>query len=190
MLPRSSGSTSQTQPVDSNPADQRRRIWLNPNLISFSVAKIPFTLNRYQNKPVLTLTEALQKLRRGDMKVQDFPTMSVVSVPYGTDSKYYTLDNRRLWIFREYGQKIEVIIEEPTDEFCFKLTTVQCAETVCIVDHVEENHEFKESSSFLSKVLRWSIDNIKDDHYYKAQVCPRQLEVDRARPNSLFFTST
>ncbi|KAL2629325.1 hypothetical protein R1flu_014011 [Riccia fluitans] len=161
------------------PVDQGKLIRLDPKDILFSVEKIPFTLSRYQHRPLLTLTEALQKLRRGDMKVQEFPRMSVVRVSYGEEERYYTKGNRRLWIFKELGQRVEVSVEEADEDFQCKQTTIQYPQTVCIVDHVEEHHEFKESPSFLSTVLRWYIHEIKDDYFYRDRMrakIPKRFE--------------
>ncbi|GAX84802.1 hypothetical protein CEUSTIGMA_g12223.t1 [Chlamydomonas eustigma] len=47
----------------------------------------------------LSLENALQRLLQGDLKVEDFPKIRVVH----HDERYYSLDNKRLHLFRQYA---------------------------------------------------------------------------------------
>ncbi|KAL3700177.1 hypothetical protein R1sor_018199 [Riccia sorocarpa] len=110
-------SVSSSHTPYTQPPDQDKLQLMDPRSIFFSVSQIPFTLSRHKNLPILTLTEALQKLRRRDMKVKDFPRMSVVVVTCGEEGWYYSKDNRILWIFRELDEKVEVFVVEATEDF-------------------------------------------------------------------------
>eukprot|EP00756_Hemistasia_phaeocysticola_P038560 Hpha_TRINITY_DN16767_c0_g3::TRINITY_DN16767_c0_g3_i1::g.76718::m.76718 len=51
------------------------------------------------------LTETLEKLRAGDLSIYDFPVISV----FEEGGRWYSVNNRRLWIFKQHGERIPVI---------------------------------------------------------------------------------
>jgi len=62
-------------------------------------SKIRFTQDTISNKfrrNKGSVHEAIDKIRQKKMSVNDFPTIEVIK----KDNKYYSLDNRRLYIFR------------------------------------------------------------------------------------------
>ncbi|CAM6084426.1 unnamed protein product [Calypogeia fissa] len=142
--------------------------WMDPAAIRFSTDKIDFY---FQGRPQLTLTESLQKLRRGDSKVEDLEHIRVVFDR--TNSSYYSLDNRRLWVFKQLGKHIPVRLW-PADHECddpkFKSRPQGKANSVRLIDYVEESSEFKESGSFLTQVLRWSIYDLKNEDLHRDKV--------------------
>lgn len=66
---------------------------LKPSEIYYSQSSI-FCRFRRSSKYI---GETFDELYRGDIKIDDIPTIAVTKKP--DDEKWYTLDNRRLWVF-------------------------------------------------------------------------------------------
>ncbi|KAL3687345.1 hypothetical protein R1sor_013654 [Riccia sorocarpa] len=67
------------------------------------------------------------------------------------EERLQLMDPRRYLLFQSWAREVEVSVEEATEDFLLRLTEVEgSGQTVCIVDHVEEYYEFKESYSFLT----------------------------------------
>ena len=85
-----------------------------PEEIRYSTEKVEFN---FQCRPPMTVIESLQKLRRGDLIVEDLEPICVTIVFDKESCKYYSLDHRRLWVFKQLGRCIPVRIW-PEDEEC------------------------------------------------------------------------
>jgi len=59
----------------------------------------------------IPLIETLEQLRSASITVNDIPPIKVLEY----EGKWWTIDNRRLWVFREYGQVIPV--EKVNEEY-------------------------------------------------------------------------
>ncbi|GAQ79822.1 hypothetical protein KFL_000390110 [Klebsormidium nitens] len=67
------------------------------------------------------LTEVLELLRGGVMKVADLPPIRVVR----HEDKWWSLDNRRLWVLKQLGRPISVQVVNDHKELFEKRTTIE-----------------------------------------------------------------
>lgn len=110
------------------------------------------------NRP-LALETNLEYLKSGKLKVTDFPPIRVV--PH--ENVWYTLDNRRLWLFRSYGALIPVLqLKEAGKEFFQKLSREGDGETVTFITP-DDVKDYKMKQTLLSVVMKWSLEDILND---------------------------
>lgn len=113
----------------------------------------------------LSLTTAVQQLRDGKLKVTDFPPIRIVL----HRDCWYSLDNRRLWVFREYGARIPAIVVKADKEFFQKLCRVGDGESVTFLT-LDDVKEYKKSRTLMSEVLKWSVKDIMSENLLKNKV--------------------
>lgn len=113
----------------------------------------------------LSLTGAVQQLKDGKVKVTDFPPIRIVL----HRDFWYTLDNRRLWVFREYGAQIPAIVVKADKEFFQKLSRQGDGESVSFITP-EDAKEYKKNRTLMSEVLRWSVKEIMNENLLKNKV--------------------
>ena len=87
---------------------------LRPSDILFSVAVVDNKFHKYSNHRYLPIGETLDLLCEGKTKISDIPKISVVK----RKSEWITINNRRLWIFRQMERlgKCKTITVNATDE--------------------------------------------------------------------------
>lgn len=127
--------------------------WAGENTKSVSFAEV-VSANRS-----LELETNLEHLKAGKLKVTDFPPIRVVI----HENILYTLDNRRLWVFRSYGALIPVLLEEVGKEFFQKLSREGDGETVTFITS-DDVKDFKMKQTLLSVVLKWSLEDIMNEY--------------------------
>jgi hypothetical protein len=156
--------------------EENELTWVDPKFIKYSQASISrkFRNNEKRwagentksgsyaeavsaNRP-LELETNLQHLKAGKLKVTDFPPIRVVQ----HEKIWYTLDNRRLWVFRSYGALIPVLLQEVGKEFFQKLSREGDGETVTFITS-EDAKDYKMKQTLLSVVLKWSLEDIMND---------------------------
>lgn len=122
------------------------------------IAGISYTeaLNRTQS---LSLRTTVEQLRDGELKVTDIPSIRVVF----HQESWYSLDNRRLWVFKEFGEEIPVVIEKAEKDLFQKLfSRVGDGDSVTFINAVE-GEQHNEHQTLLSEVLRWSLKEVMDE---------------------------
>ncbi|KAG0608710.1 hypothetical protein M758_8G126400 [Ceratodon purpureus] len=167
--------------------------WVDPRLIKFSQACISPTFRRkilknqsdekmsyseaasaQSNRP-LSLKAAVEQLKAGELQVVDFPPIRVV--PH--QGVLYTLDNRRLWVFKTFGaSKIPVILQQEADkEFFQKLSREGDGDSVTFIT-LTEAQDYNKKRTLLSIVLKWSLDDVLNAYLYvnKVQSIPTRFE--------------
>ena len=80
------------------------RLILSPSEIRYSQNSIRGTFSCGKD-----LDETVEHLLKGEITVDDIPKIGVAE----KDGKYYSMDNRRLWVFKEYerrcGTRVKVV---------------------------------------------------------------------------------
>lgn len=164
--------------------EENELTWVDPKLIKYSQSCISPTFRNTDkrwagenkksasyaetvsaNRP-LALEANLEQLKAGKLKVTDFPPIRVVL----HENIWYTLDNRRLWVFRSYGALIPVLqLKEAGKEFFQKLSRVGDGETVTFITS-DDAKAYKVKQTLLSVVLKWSLEDILNDYLLVNQV--------------------
>ncbi|EFJ34295.1 hypothetical protein SELMODRAFT_438696 [Selaginella moellendorffii] len=115
-----------------------------------------------------SLEGLLAKLRDGSVGVEEVPPIRV----FYHENAWYTLDNRRLWVFRELGKRIPVEVVEASKEFLKKLEPKFAGREVSF-----RNPGMAAEEQTLSRqVLAWSLDNINNESLLVNQVDKIPLE--------------
>ena len=96
------------------------------------------------------------------LKVTDFPPIHIV---LHCDC-WYSFDNRRLWISREYGASIPAIVVKADKEFFQELYQVGDGESVTFLTP-DDVTEYKRSRTWMSEELMWSMKGIMNDNLLK-----------------------
>lgn len=157
--------------------EENELTWVDPKLIKYSQASINHKFRNNDkrwtgennksasyaeavsaNRP-LELETTLELLKAGKLKVTDFPPIRVVS----HENILYTLDNRRLWVFRSYGALIPVLLKEVGKEFFQKLSREGDGETVTFITS-DNAKDYKMKRTLPSVVLKWSLEDILNDY--------------------------
>jgi len=76
---------------------------VNPSTLRFCQDSIP---KRFRDGRLLT--DTLRELQAGTVGVDDIPKISVFEM----DGHFYSTDNRRLWVFQQFGERITVKLED------------------------------------------------------------------------------
>ncbi|CAM6088743.1 unnamed protein product [Calypogeia fissa] len=110
-------------------------------------------------------SEVLRNLKDGLLTVDDIPPIRVVR----HRGHYYTLDNPRLWVLKEYGHSIPIIVvDQCPDNFLEKLNRLQHdVDTIGVVDVNPSDGEDTQTSDnyrWACIVLGWSLWEITKPH--------------------------
>ena len=115
-----------------------------------------------------SLDEALKDLQNGVTKVEDYPPIRVVF----HKECYHTLDNRRLWLFKKFGEEIIVRIQSTVEkEFFQKLFASSGGHSVEFVNPTEDGKVKSMSRTLEASVLSWTATNIMNPFLHVKHVC-------------------
>lgn len=130
---------------------------------------------RLKTVPPIKIADTLQRLKNGDLKVDQIEPIRVCK----HRNVWYSLDNRRLWVFKQYGARIPVEVrrmEDVSKEFFQKFVSREDGKTVSILEYgARQNSNANSKNSidretFFSTVLKWSIENIRSRNMYVNKV--------------------
>lgn len=111
------------------------------------------------DESVLTMYRGLNC---GEIRVQNIPRIRGIKY----NGSWYTFDNKRLWVLRQYGGEIPVqVVDRPTNWQLAKLSRVERdgigKKDPELVDKESDKrfqaHEFNCKQELLGRVLKWSI---------------------------------
>lgn len=166
--------------------------WMDPKSIKFSEDSIAYFFQRgAPNTRWFTdscvglrrgdesLQSLLEKLSAGAIKVHDIPRIRV----FKYKDCWYSPDNRRLWVFRQHGEEIQVdIVGRPANAYLAKLEQRHGdgESTFIIKDHErKQSHEFASKQDLLNQILKWSprvlLSNLP---FQEAWVWPQFFKMD------------
>lgn len=117
------------------------------------------------DKSDLLIEDLLKKLRAGTVKVEDVPRIRVVFLE---DSKCCSLDNRRLWVFRHFGQPIPVQIMKEGAPVLKKLTGD--GERVRLRDPDAPKECYDGKQLLCVKMLRWRVHDVMNQNLLDKKV--------------------
>lgn len=126
---------------------------MDSNYTRMAPSKIFFTQNsiaaEFQNG--YSVNETLREIELGEMFVEDFPAMRVVKM----NNKYYSLDNRRLYVFRVLEKRgklksVDVRIVERVLQG--RITTKNGGRSVKIRGDQTYSHEFKKRKNRFGRI--------------------------------------
>ncbi|CAM6125854.1 unnamed protein product [Calypogeia fissa] len=193
-MPPSNGLVEETPPCEGGglAGSQTLEEWMDPATIKFTQSTISevFAKKPLQSRkaddpdsrnggtyaealkaaPAQTLVDTLLQLRTGSLTVEDIQRIRVCK----HDGQFYSLDNRRLWVFKQFGKPIPVQIEEPSKEFFQKLTREGDGDSVRFLDPRVKEAE-KDNDAFLGMVLKWCVEDVMNERMYVNKVQPIPL---------------
>jgi hypothetical protein len=118
------------------------------------------------------LSEVLDLLRGGSMKVTDLPPIRVAF----HDGKWWSLDNRRLWLFKQLGCLIPVQkVEGHNLKELFQKMTTRADGLVVAFNTKKSRQEVRSAEKLKGHVLKWSLENICQERLHANKVCPPEL---------------
>jgi hypothetical protein len=158
--------------------------WMNPKSINYTEEKVQYYFQRgaprtkredeggVASRPRSdeSLQSMFRRLKSGELQVAEIPRIRVIRY----NGSWYTFDNKRLWVFRQYGAEdiLVQIVDRPTNLQLAKLHEREgeerskieeeggCKEPEIIDKESEkrfQGHEFVSKQDLLSRILKWSI---------------------------------
>ena len=123
-----------------------------------------------------SIRQALKDLQTGVDSVGDYPRIKVVL----HKGAYYSLDNRRLWLFKSFGEEITVKVQSIAEkEFFQKLSMHGGRHTIKILSATEVAKSKKDRRRTLEgAVLSWSVENIMNPFLHINQVSSGSTHVN------------
>jgi hypothetical protein len=127
------------------------------------------------------LTDVLQQLQQGTLHPRDLPPIRVVQHA----DRYYSLDNRRLWLFHQLPRPcvVPVMLVDKTKEFFQKLTNTAGARSPKLrstfaaaataagagLNAIAPVSRYMYEGRLEQLVLKWSEVNITNRNYFNAE---------------------
>ncbi|KAI5075691.1 hypothetical protein GOP47_0009767 [Adiantum capillus-veneris] len=141
-----------------------------PNLpASASGHGISYSVALKASRSQLSLSSLLSKLQAGDITVDSIPFIRV----FCYNDSWYSLDNRRLWVFKQYGAPIPVIVTTSVSDFLHKFQPDADNQSAKLLPYRILNRSAVEDTmkqDLIELLFRWKRDDINNEDLLKSKM--------------------